>query len=331
MTNVAAAHGQSFAASTLFTAGDSDGDAIVEYDFWDTGNGGGRFVLNNQVLGANQDNYISSAQLPQTTYQSGSGSDTLWVRISDGSQWSPWSQSFTVTAPIDTGPVVTSVSNINTASGQTFAASTLFTTSDPFNDPIEQYDFWDTGAGGGHFVVNNRALGTNQDNYVSAAQLGQASYVSGSGTDTLWVRVSEGGQWSPWSQSFTVSDPTTVGAGETLELTSTYSGQLSFAADTGTLKLGNSATFAGTVAGMTGHDTIDFTDIDPTKAQAASYSGDTSGGTLSVTDGTHTANIALLGNYLASSFATSSDGLGGTNVVERGTADQSALVVQPQH
>jgi hypothetical protein len=82
---------------------------------------------------------------------------------------------------------------------------------------------------------------------------------------------------------------------------------------------------------MTGHDTIDFTDIDPTKAQAASYSGDTSGGTLSVTDGTHTANIALLGNYLASSFATSSDGLGGTNVVERGTADQSALVVQPQH
>jgi hypothetical protein len=82
---------------------------------------------------------------------------------------------------------------------------------------------------------------------------------------------------------------------------------------------------------MTGHDTIDFADIDPTKAQAARYSGDTSGGTLSVTDGTHRANIALLGNYLASSFATSSDGLGGTNVVERGTADQSALVVQPQH
>jgi hypothetical protein len=46
-------------------------------------------------------------------------------------------------------------------------------------------------------------------------------------------------------------------------------------------KLENSATFAGTVAGMTGHDTIDFADIDLTKAQAASYSGDISGGTLS--------------------------------------------------
>jgi hypothetical protein len=44
-----------------------------------------------------------------------------------------------------------------------------------------------------------------------------------------------------WSQSFTVSDPTTIGTGETLELTSAYSGQLSFAADTGTLKLDDSA------------------------------------------------------------------------------------------
>ena len=103
-----------------------------------------------------------------------------------------------------------------------------------------------------------------------------------------------------------MSDPTTIGAGETLELTSAYSGQLSFAADTGILKLDNSATFAGTVAGMTGHDTIDFTDIDPTKAQAASYSCDTSGGTLSVTDGAHTANIALLGNYLASTYCIQS-------------------------
>ena len=128
-----------------------------------------------------------------------------------------------------------------------------------------------------------------------------------------------------------MSDPTTIGAGEKLELTSAYSGQLSFAADTGTLKLENSATFAGTVAGMTGHDTIDFADIDPTKAQAASYSGDTSGGTLSVTDGTHTANIALLGSYLASAFVASSDGHGGTNVIDHTSTDQTSLVAQPSH
>jgi hypothetical protein len=37
---------------------------------------------------------------------------------------------------------------------------------------------------------------------------------------------------------------------------------------------------------------IDFTDIDPTKVQTPSYSGNSSGGTLNVTDGTHSANIA---------------------------------------
>ena len=46
----------------------------------------GTLLLNNQPLGANQDNYVSASQLAQTTYQSGSGADTLWVRVSDGAR-----------------------------------------------------------------------------------------------------------------------------------------------------------------------------------------------------------------------------------------------------
>jgi hypothetical protein len=322
-TNVSATHNQSFAISSLFTASDPFGDAITQYDFWNSGTGGGYFSLNGQALGAKQDNYVSAAQLARTTYFSGSGADTLWVRVSDGAQWSSWSQRFTVTAPVDTGPVVTSVSNIQTTAGQTFAASSLFTANDPFGDAIAQYDFWNTGAGGGHFLLNNQPLGANQDNYVSSAQLAQTTYVSGSGIDTLWVRVNEGGQWSAWSQSFTVSDPPTIGAGETLELASAFSGQVSFAAPTGILKLLNSESFAGTVAGMSGQDMIDFADIDPTKVQQPTYSGTASGGILTVTDGSHTANIALLGNYIASTFVTSSDGHGGTNVVDPSATETS--------
>jgi probable HAF family extracellular repeat protein len=210
--------------TALFGVSDPFNDPIKQYDFWDSGSGGGHFVLNGVALGANQDNYVSAAQLPQVTYQSGSGPDTMWVRVTDGNEWSAWSQSFTITAPTDTGPIVTSISNINTIAGQTFAASSLFTASDPFNDPIQQCEFWDTGSGGGRFLLNGQPLGTNQDNYILGAQLQQTSYIAGSGTDTLWVRVSEGGQWSPWSPSFTVSDPTTIGADETLELSSAYSG-----------------------------------------------------------------------------------------------------------
>src|SRR6516164_10823113 len=212
VSNLIATHGQSFAASSLFTATDPDGDAITDYDLWDTGSGGGHFALNNHVLGANQDNYVSAAQLGQTSYVSGSGTDTLWVRVSDGKEWSPWSQSFTVTAPIDTGPtVMPATANISVIHNQSLAASSLFMASDPFNDAITQYDFWNMGSGGGHFAVNGVALGTNQNNYVSAAQLTQTAYQSGSGTDTLWVRVSVGNEWSPWSQSFTVTAPIDTG------------------------------------------------------------------------------------------------------------------------
>jgi len=147
------------------------------------------------------------------------------------------------------------------------------------------------------------------------------------------VRVNEGGQWSPWSQSFTISDPTTIGAGETLELPSAFSGEVSFAAPTGSLKLLNSESFAGTVAGMSGQDVIDFADIDPTKVQQPTYSGTAGAGTLAITDGSHTANIALLGNYIASAFVTSTDGHGGTSVVDSSATEtnQTPLLVQPQH
>ena len=66
---------------------------------------------------------------------------------------------------------------------------------------------------------------------------------------------------------------------------------------------------------MTGNDSIDFADINFATIQTPTFSGTSSGGTLSVTDGTHTANIALLGNYMASTFVASSDGHGGTSVV----------------
>ena len=52
------------------------------------------------------------------------------------------------------------------------------------------------------------------------------------------------------------------------------------------------------------------------------------GGTLHVTDGTYTANVALLGNYMASTFVASSDGHGGAVVIEP-PANQSNALVKP--
>src|SRR5207237_906847 len=107
-SNITASPGQVFAASSLFTASDADGDAITQYDFWDTGGGGGYFLVNGANQPTNQDVYVTDAQLDQTTYQSGSGTDTLWVRAYDGTQWGDWSSSFTVTASGETSAGSTS-------------------------------------------------------------------------------------------------------------------------------------------------------------------------------------------------------------------------------
>src|ERR1700730_2250598 len=88
---------------------DADGDAITQYGFWDAGTGGGHFVLNGVAQATSQEIQVSAGQLAELTYQSGSGADTLWVRANDGTQWSAWSQSFTVTAPVDLGPFVAPV------------------------------------------------------------------------------------------------------------------------------------------------------------------------------------------------------------------------------
>lgn len=84
----------------------------------------------------------------------------------------------------------------------------------------------------------------------------------------------------------------------------------------GTLRLDDSQGFAGTVAGLAlnGSNFLDLSDIAFGAGTKATFSGSTTGGTLQVTDGTHIADISLLGNYTASTFVTASDGHGGTLV-----------------
>jgi hypothetical protein len=107
----------------------------------------------------------------------------------------------------------------------------------------------------------------------------------------------------------------TVPNGATSKIKSASADAVTFAGNTGTLQLDQSQMFAGTVAGFGGHDKIDLNDIvysDITTTLDYWMNSNNTGGTLTVSDGTHTANLALLGQYMASSFAMASDGHGGT-------------------
>ena len=55
------------------------------------------------------------------------------------------------------------------------------------------------------------------------------------------------------------------------------------------------------------------------------------GGTLTVSDGRHTAAFALLGNYMAGSFVAVADGHGGTLITEANPQQQQPLLTHPPH
>ncbi len=103
--------------------------------------------------------------------------------------------------------------------------------------------------------------------------------------------------------------------------TSTYSGALNFSGATGTIELDHALSYTGTVTGFSTHgggsfDTLDLRDVGFVGAGEASFAG----GVLTVTDGTHTAHIAMAGNYAATTFQAASDGRGGVNVTILATA-----------
>jgi hypothetical protein len=106
--------------------------------------------------------------------------------------------------------------------------------------------------------------------------------------------------------------------------------------DTGanaTLKIDHAADFSGAVAGFDGSDVLDLADLAFGKNTTLGYAANSSntGGTLTVSDGTHTANIALLGQYTAGSFVMSADGFGGTHIQDSPPATLTQALTHPQH
>jgi probable HAF family extracellular repeat protein len=102
-----------------------------------------------------------------------------------------------------------------------------------------------------------------------------------------------------------------------------------------TLKLDDAPQFTGTVAGFAGGDSIDMTDINFATLAPLKYKANAgnTGGTLTVSDGTNTAKIALLGQYLAAGFSDAPDSGTGSVITYTPPPAQTSqtLLATPQH
>jgi autotransporter passenger strand-loop-strand repeat protein len=120
----------------------------------------------------------------------------------------------------------------------------------------------------------------------------------------------------------TLRQDATIAAGASLELAGADTSSVTFQDTTGTLILDHSSTFTGEVIGFTGDGNVSSSDIIDLRdiafgSASESYSGTATGGTLTVSDTLgDTAQISLVGNYLSSTFTLSSDGKGGTLVID---------------
>jgi Ca2+-binding RTX toxin-like protein len=209
VADVHASKGQAFAASSLFTAQDPDGDALAGYQFWDPV-GMGHFVVNGVVAAEGQAITVAASDLANTIYQSGSGAEQLWVRATDGITWSDW-EIFNVDAPVDTAPTA-KAADVVLGVGETVAASSLFTATDSDGDPITKYQFWTGGSGSdsGYFAIDGVRQAAQQAFDVSATDLSHVNFVASSAagsTESLWVRAFDGFVWGPWVD-FTAKVPT---------------------------------------------------------------------------------------------------------------------------
>jgi hypothetical protein len=104
--------------------------------------------------------------------------------------------------------------------------------------------------------------------------------------------------------------------------------------DTGTLVLDHALGFTGTIAGFfedvsNNSDKLDLQDINFASVNWTfkENSGGT-GGTLSMADGTHTANIALIGHYLAANGTASS---GSSNLFQTANDSGTGTLVTTTH
>jgi hypothetical protein len=115
--------------------------------------------------------------------------------------------------------------------------------------------------------------------------------------------------------SITGAGKALIDGAATLEFGAASSANVTFdAGATGTLKLVDSFDFSGIVSGVSATTHFDLVDVAFGAGTTASFveNAANTGGTLSVTDGAHTVNIALLGQYATGSFTTAADDTIGT-------------------
>ncbi|HZL00284.1 MAG TPA: hypothetical protein VFC47_10315, partial [Caulobacteraceae bacterium] len=226
-------------------------------------------------------------------------------------------------APGSSAYVVTASTSQTVASIQTAATATLSITGGVFNAA------GGTGAGANAGIISAVNGSTLQLGDSGADTITNTGLILAGlhGAVTITGAVANSGHLAVDGGALTVVGAVSgPGYGEviagTLDFTGAFNESVVFTSgSTGTLELGDSVAYAqGRIQGLSavGANGLDLGDINfVSGTTTAAFSGTATSGVLTVTDGTHTAKINLIGDYLSSTFTTSLGAGGvGTRIID---------------
>ncbi len=185
---------------------DANGTPATQYEFWDSGtagNSGYFWTPGNAHHAASSAIAVAASDLANVWVRGGStgGSETMWVRAFDGTDWSEWDP-FALTTVGNTPPIAT-INDHALNRDEWSTVGSWISYSDANGNPATQYEFWDSGAASnsGYFwTPNNAHHAAGAAISVAAADLASTWVRGGTtgGSDTMWVRAFDGTDWSAW-------------------------------------------------------------------------------------------------------------------------------------
>jgi hypothetical protein len=185
---------------------DANGNPATQYQFWDQGiaaNSGFFSTPSNAHHPSETVITVNAADLANVLVHGGqvAGSENLWVRAFDGTDWSQW-DSFNFTT-VGNSPPVATVGDHSLAANQWAQVQGWISYSDADGNAATQYQFWDQGiaANSAYFWTPSNPHHPSETLItVNAADLANVWVRGGqvAGSENLWVRAFDGTAWSAW-------------------------------------------------------------------------------------------------------------------------------------
>ncbi len=230
---------------------DADGNAATTYQFWDGGPAASSayfWTPSNPQHAAGETITVAASDLANVWLRGGQavGSETLWVRAFDGSDWSSWDTFNLTTVP--NNPPVATIADHSLHTNEWSRVNSWISYADPDGNAATTYQFWDGGPGAssGYFwTPSNPQHPAGETITVAASDLANVWLRGGQavGSETLWVRAFDGSDWSTW---------------DTFNLT-TVPGSMSAGTASDSILTGDS--LDNLLEGTAGNDTIRFGDL----------------------------------------------------------------------